>query len=110
MEDMRNYKDAVRRAVLAEKVSDKNWNWNVKVINKGKVKIGWSYLDYIGETGCFEVEIKEDDIVPAVIGKLPDGTTVLALIGETRWDDAKTFESGIEKVIHQMASIAHRIY
>lgn len=110
MGDMREYKEAVRNATQAEKNNDKNWTWKVKAINKGKAKISWGYLDYLGETDCFEVEIMDDETTPAVIGKMPNGEKVYAFIGESRWDDAKTFESGIEMVIHRMAVYAHSIY
>lgn len=110
MADMREYKGTIRRAVKAEKDYDKNWNWTVKAVNKGKATIGWGYLDYIGETDNFIVEIVEDETCPAVVGTMPNGVKKYAFIGDSRWDDAKTFEEAVAVIIHSMATSAHYTY
>lgn len=111
MEDLRNYKDTIKAAVAAEREKDENWSWSVNAINKGIVRIGWGYLDYIGEKDFFTVEIVEEDSdEPTVVGTIPNGKKVYCWIGPQHWHDCKTVERGIASVIHSMASSAHRTY
>lgn len=110
MTDMREYKDMIRKAAAEERAKDPNWSWSVKAVNKDTARIGWGYLDYIGETDLFTVQVTEFDGMTCVIGTMPDGEKHHAFIGESRWDDAKTIGSGIRNVIHRMAVQAHSIY
>lgn len=113
MKDLRNFKNTIKNAVAKERNDDPNWSWNIKGITKKIAKIGWGYLDYIGETDCFTVEIFEDDgdvNCDCVIGKMPSGDKKYAFIGPDHWDTAKTFEEGIAMVIHSMARSAHNTY
>lgn len=112
MKDLRDYKENIKSAVAKERDNDPNWSWNVKSINKTIAKIGWGYLDYIGETESFTVEIVDDDEcdLHVVVGTIPNGNKQHVFIGENHWDDAKTFQKGIETVIHSMARSAHNTY
>ena len=111
MFDLREYKETIKAAVLREREDDENWSWSVKSVGKTKAKIGWGYLDYIGEKELFEVEIEElEEYDPCVIGKMPNGQKMYAFVGPNRWDDADTVEAGIARVIHAMASSAHNTY
>lgn len=110
MKDMRSYKESIKAAVKKESEADKNWNWTVKAVNKGEARIGWGYLDFLGEKDMFIVTADEDEDMKWVEGKMPNGAKAYALIGDTRWDDAKTFEEGVAIVIRKMASSAHRTY
>lgn len=110
MTDLRTYNANVKAAIARERESDPNWSWNIKAVNKSIVKIGWGYLDYMGEADCFTVEVSEDDTMTVVIGTLPNGHKMYCFIGPDRWDDAETIEKGIELVIHAMANSAHNIY
>ena len=111
MEDFRNYKEIIKAAVAAERERDENWSWSVKAINKGVVKIGWGYLDYVGETDCFTVEIiDENSTEPTVVGTIPNGKKVYCFIGTKSWHDCETVEKGISSVIHSMANYAHNTY
>lgn len=111
MIDLRIYKDTVNEAVRSENKKDENWNWSVKAINKSVVKIGWGYLDYIGEKNFFTVTAKpDDDFGVMVIGTLPNGKQTYCWLGTKQWHDCKTFEEGIASVIHGMANTAHKTY
>ena len=110
MLDLRNYKEVVKEAAKREREADKNWGWYVKSITKNEVKIGWGYLDYIGEDTAFVVRAYDYEDIKGVEGYLPNGCKTYALVGDSRWDDAETFEEGIAIVIHSMACSAHRTY
>ena len=110
MTDLRTFNDTIKAAVAREREADKNWSWNVKAVNKSCVKIGWGYLDYIGETDCFKVEVSEDKDMTVVVGTMPNGHKQYSFIGQSRWDDAKTIEDGISQIIHSMARSAHNTY
>lgn len=110
MIDMRLYKDTIRHAVKRESDRDENWNWNVKAVNKGKAKISWGYLDWLGETDCFEIQIEDDEELQVVVGTMPNGCKKYAFIGPNHWDDATTFGAGIALVVHSMAHSAHQTY
>ena len=110
MTDLRAFNNTVKTAVARERENDANWSWNVKAVNKSVIKIGWGYLDYIGEKDCFTVKVTEDEAYTAVIGVMPNGGKHYAFIGPDHWDDAKTIEDGISQVIHSMALSAHNTY
>ncbi len=111
MFDLREYKETIKAAVAREREADKNWSWSVKSVGKAKAKIGWGYLDYIGEKDLFEVEIGDyQGLSECVVGKMPNGCKKYAFVGPKHWDDAKTIEEGIALVIHAMASSAHNTY
>lgn len=111
MIDVREYKGAIREAVRRERHDDKNWAWRVKAINKGVAKIGWEYLDWLGERDRdFLVSIEENDDFKAVIGRDPAGHRTIRLVGDSRWDDCRTIEEGIALTIHGMARYAHTVY
>ena len=110
MIDMRLYEDTIRNAVKRESDRDENWNWKVKAVNKGKAKISWGYLDYLGETDCFEVQIEDDGELQVVVGTMPNGCKKYAFIGPNHWDDVNDFAAGITLVIHNMAFSAHHTY
>lgn len=111
MVDMREHKGTVRSAVAKERQADENWSWSIKSVTKHCAKIGWGYLDYLGDNGCFMVEVNEGDGVdPVVVGTLPNGRQVYRFIGPGSWNDCKTIEEGIASAIHGMACVAHNIY
>lgn len=110
MADLRNYKEELKEAVKREREADKNWSWSLKAVTKTSAKIGWGYLDYIGENELFTLEITEDEDLNTVCGTLPNGQKIYSFIGETRWDDAKTFEEGVKIMVHAMARSAHFTY
>jgi len=106
MTDLRNYKDAFRQAVA--QVKDRNWKWSVKAVNKSTARIGWGYLDYIGEKP-FEVSVLEENGDVAIIAKAGD-KKVYCLIGEKFWCDVKTIEDGIMYAVNGLAYYAHNYY
>lgn len=110
MADMREYKEVVKAAVARERQADENWSWRIAAITKGAVLIGWGYLDYIGETGYFRVEVLDDDEPVSVVGTLPNGSKTYCFVGPQRWDDCKTIEEAIGITIRNMAATAHNIY
>lgn len=111
MYDIRDYKDTIKRAVAVERLSDENWSWRVKSITKKAAKIGWGYLDYLGEKdAAFVVEANDDFDTPCVVGTMPNGYKKYAFVGPNHWDDAPTIEKAIAFVIKAMASSAHRTY
>lgn len=112
MFDIREYKETIKRAVSVERISDKNWSWRVKSITKKAAKIGWGYLDYVGEKdAAFVVEVEDmDGSGPCVVGTMPNGYRKYAFVGPNHWDDATTVEKAIALVIKSMASSAHNTY
>ena len=111
MIDIREYKDTIKRAVGVERASDENWSWRVKAVTKKAAKIGWGYLDFLGEKdAAFVVEANDEFDTPCVIGTMPNGNQKFAFVGPKRWDDAPTVEKAIALVIKAMAASAHRTY
>lgn len=111
MRDLREYREIIKEAVRKEREADENWSWSVKAVNKASVKIGWGYLDYIGETDLFEIEIVDsDDNEPTVIGRIPNGSKVYCWVGPHHWNDCRTIGEAIVSVIHRMAVSAHETY
>ena len=110
--DIRDYKGVIREAVRRERHNDQNWSWKVRAINKSAAKIGWGYLESLGDKASdFVVEVDEGkDIGTVVIGKVPNGYQVIRFVGENRWDDVRTIEDGIASVIHGMAQYANSVY
>ena len=110
MKDLREYKETLKAAVARERDNDANWGWNIQTVNKNTAKIGWGYLDYIGETDKFTLEIFDEDACLCVIGTVPDGYKIHVFIGPNHWDDAKTIEDGIAAAIHSIAGYAKSTY
>lgn len=110
MVDMRNYREIVKAAVAKEREADKNWGWSVKAITKNEIRIGWGYLDYIGEKTPFVVKLDDDDSVLGVIGTIPNGNRVYDFVGPENWHGYESIEEAIAGIIHGMARIAHNIY
>ena len=112
MIDMRNYRETVKAAVARERQDDENWGWHIKAVTKTCAKIGWGYLDYLGEKDGFVVEVDEDEElgITSVTGTIPNGKKVYRLIDDSSWSDCKTIEDGIASVIHGMALSAHHTY
>lgn len=110
MIDLREYKGIAKAAVAKERELDENWGWSLKAVNKNEIRIGWGYLDYIGEKDPFKVELFQEDGDVYMIGTIPNGDRVFANIGPTRWDNYDTIEKAIAGVIHSMACSAHRTY
>ena len=72
MTDLRTFNDTIKTAVAREREADANWSWNIKAINKGSIKIGWGYLDYIGEKESFTVEVTDGSITEMDISASED--------------------------------------
>lgn len=111
MKDLREYKEVIKEAVRKEREADENWSWSVKAVNKTSARIGWGYLDYLGETDLFEIKIDDtDEDEPTVIGYLPNGNKVYRWVGPHHWNDCSTIEEAIASAIHGMAASAHNTY
>lgn len=129
MFDLRDYKSIIREAVKLESDRDPNWNWKVKAINKTEIRIGWGYLDYIGEKNPFTItleehEWEEDEFETDVFltGLFPGLTWkdvniyedndcfILVDIGDASYHDAQTMEDGLRKAIHGIVNRAHNTY
>lgn len=59
--DIRSYRETIKAAVAHERQADPNWSWGIRSITKGVARIGWGYLDYIGEKEAFTVEVLQDE-------------------------------------------------
>lgn len=59
--DIRSYRETIKAAVAHERQADPNWPWGIRSITKGVARIGWGYLDYIGEKEAFTVEVLQDE-------------------------------------------------
>ena len=55
MIDLREHKDAIKRAVSIERLSDECYSWSIKSVRKGKVLIRWSYLS---DSECFDIVLE----------------------------------------------------
>ena len=114
MIDFREYKDVIRSAVKSADERDENWNWRVEAVNKKEVRIGWSYLNYLGDGGCFRIsKVPEDkgDEEIFLVGKDPnDAFEVCVIVGDGRWVDAHSVSEGIEIAIRRVAAEAGRRY
>ena len=109
--DLRDFKEAVKRAVSEEKEADEHWDWSIKAINKFRIKIGWGYTDSMGEKNPFSIKVETGVVEnPVVVGELPNGQKVIAFVGDQIWDDYKTYEEAVAGVIHSMAVTARNIY
>lgn len=71
--DIRSYRETIKAAVARERQADPNWSWGIRSITKGVARIGWGYLDYIGEKEAFTVEVLQDEEngKVAVLGVIP---------------------------------------
>ena len=109
MVDFRNYREIIKSAVAREREQDKGWTWTVSAVNKRSVKIGWGYLDYIGDTDKFTIGVEpgaenaEPEDLRWIIAKDPVGKETVVFIGLTKWDDASTIEEALPILIHMMA-------
>ena len=111
MIDLRAYKETVVAAVAREREADKNWSWSLKAVNKTVIRIGWGYLDYIGEKAPFTVEAsEEDDGKVIVIGTIPNGRKIYWLVDPKNCQCYGTIKEAIAGVIHRMACSAHNTY
>ncbi len=93
--DIRSYRETIKAAVAHERQADPNWSWGIRSITKGVARIGWGYLDYIGEKEAFTVEVLQDEEngKVAVLGVIPNGSKVWRSVGP---DDADELEYYME--------------
>ena len=110
--DIRGYLEIIKAAVARERQADLNWSWGIRSITKGVARIGWGYLDYIGEKDSFTVEVLEDEESGkvTVLGTIPNGAKVYRFVGPNHWEDGPTVEGCIASAIHGMACSAHKTY
>ena len=108
--DMRYYKDIIKAAVAAESKVDKNWSWKVKGITKKVAKIGWGYLDYLGEEECFTIRLDETEGTYFVIVDLLQEDKEYFSVGPDRWDDAHSVEEAVTIAAHWLAREAREIF
>lgn len=107
--DMRYYKDIIKAAVAAESKADKNWSWKVKDVTEEEAKIGWGYLDYLGEEECFTIRLDETDGDYTVIVDLLEDKEYFS-VGPDRWDDAHSVEEAVTIAAHWLAREAREIF
>ena len=110
--DIRSYRETIKAAVAHERQADPNWSWGIRSITKGVARIGWGYLDYIGEKEAFTVEVLQDEEngKVAVLGVIPNGSKVWRFVGPNHWEDGPTIEGCIASAIYGMARSAHKTY
>lgn len=110
--DIRSYRETIKAAVAHERQADPNWSWGIRSITKGVARIGWGYLDYIGEKEAFTVEVLQDEEngKVAVLGVIPNGSKVWRFVGPNHWEDGRPSRAGIASAIHGMARRAHKTY
>lgn len=110
--DIRSYRETIKAAVAHERQADPNWSWGIRSITKGVARIGWGYLDYIGEKEAFTVEVLQDEEngKVAVLGVIPNSSKVWRFVGPNHWEDGPTIEGCIASAIHGMARSAHKTY
>lgn len=120
MIDLRNYSQLIKELVAKEDQMDRNWKWSVKYLGKTKVRIRWSYLDYLEEkNNCFCLDM-ENDTKGYGVGdwlwiRTPDGEfeeCYLVVEGKPNPNIGaeQTIESGIRCAISEIAYIAHSRY
>ena len=107
MKDLRFARGSVLEALREERAKDR-WGWHLTGLSKGEIRIGWKYLDWLGEKKDFGITIHEDCDEMWLMAKMPDciDENPVITIGDSRWDDAKTIEDGAAAMVHRVAMLA----
>ena len=113
MIDFREYRKTIGKAVRQVKKPDSRWGWYVTDINKNGFGIYWTYLNNVGQKDDFRVTVYEDcgevDLVGSLNGDYLDDK-VYVTVGDKKWTDAKTIESGLEMMVGRIAHAAYARY
>ena len=118
MIDLRNYSQLITELVEQENKKDRNWKWSVKYLGISVVRIGWTYLNYIGEKNTFKLEM--DNEKPGsgtgdwLWAKSPNGDRECYLVVEGKPNPnlgaEMNIESAIRSAIDEISYIAHSRY
>ena len=117
--DLRDYKAAIKESINYLKGEDKNWDWKLKSVTKGKILIRWGYLDYIGQKGDFEIRLMVDGPDVSLIGVLnndyswadnDDRADLFCWIGDKHWHDTPSLETGVRMMVCRIGHMAHARY
>ena len=118
MVDLRNYSKLITELVEKENQKDPNWRWSIKYIGMSVVRIGWGYLNYIGEKNTFKLEMQNEKPGTGTGDWLwansPNGERECYLVVEgkpnPRIGAEMNIESAISCAISEIAYIAHSRY
>ena len=107
--DLTKFAAFVRSAMEEARKMDKNYTWTIRAINKNSIKFNWSYL---GKDEYFTLTVNDriDDEIYVKV-KMPCGvSSIVLLIGEEFYHDAKSIEMGIYHGIIRTADKAMRLF
>lgn len=111
MIDLRNFSTLIRDTIKQCSKEDEYYNWKVKAINKTEAKFQWGYLTDKDDPFILRVRDDTEDGDPYVIVHVPYSEEYLCfLIGNSRWDDAKTLEDGIRIAIRAAVVYAQHTF
>ena len=103
MIDLRKYESLIRELVEKESEKDRNWKWSIKYLGKSVVRIGWGYLNYIGEKDTFKLEMQNEEPGSGVgdwlWAKSPNGEYECYLVVEGKPNPRIGAEMNIENAI-----------
>ena len=110
MINMQDYTTLIRRTVRELNEQDANYRWSVKAINKGSVKLVWTYLD--PEDGCFTIRpVNGSDDALVMVPPHPGSDDLrFVTIGQDRWSDAKSVTTAVKIAIKAAYNFAHHYY
>lgn len=117
MKNFRDYENLIRETVKKISDRDPNWNFSVKSLSKDRVRIRWTYLDYLEETeNCFIMKLKDEDkefndIFLSVRTPQDDmitGHIISDSDNKRFWQES--YENGIVSAIYEIADYAHSRY
>lgn len=117
MKTLRDHEELIRAKVEEINKADKNWTFTVKSFAKDRVRIRWSYLDYLQEKdNCFTLQLEASKSEPQdyfITSRSPEGLVIVDYaIGDTEvlkyYQDS--FENAIIWSIKRIADYAHSRY
>lgn len=116
MKTLRDYEELIRAEVSKIDKADPNWTFTVKSFAKDRVRIRWSYLDYLQEkNNCFILQLipSDDGDDYTLTSRTPDDEMIDGYIvndGKNLKLYQDSFENGIGKCIRALAYYAHSRY
>jgi len=111
MINLKDYTTTIRATIKEISKADENYNWKVNYIGKGLVRFQWGYLSDNDDQFEMKVDEYDGDNNQYVIVNVPYAESYICIIvGESRWDDAKTLEDGIRKALKAAANYAQHTF
>lgn len=114
MIDFRKFNDEIRAEVRSLNKGDgwkAVWNWKVRSIGTNLIRLGWGYLDYLGEKRCFTIHADDLGLDDLVTCEDIDGRRIAFVdVGIDRWADTKSVDEAVKLAIRKVAEFANSRY